>query len=399
MFSRRTAWDVSPNRLAQARRHHQSCGRTAIDLACTNPTALGLVYPEELYAELFSAGSMVYAPEPFGMLSAREAVAQGYYARRGIEVDADQVCLSASTSESYAQLLAMLCDPGDAILVPSPSYPLLDYIAEIARVELIRYPLHYDGHWWVDRARLAELAARHAGRVKALVCVSPNNPTGSFLTIKELEAIEGLCATHDLTLIVDEVFSDYPLHPGPSRVASTVGPRECLTFSLSGLSKVAALPQLKLSWAVASGPDELIRPALARLSVIADTFLNVSTPAQFALPKILPASEAMQARIRRRAIANLQTLDAAITDSPVSRLGVEAGWSTILTLPQLGELDDEGWVLRMLERCDVWAQPGSLFDMPGCHLVLSLLTPPEAFAEGIARLLGLVVRIAGGGRW
>jgi alanine-synthesizing transaminase len=173
-------------------------------------------------------------------------------------------------------------------------------------------------------------------------------------------------------------------------VSSVVGERECLTFALSGLSKVAALPQFKLAWTVACGPDELVRPALARLSVIADTYLNVATPVQFALGKILSASESMQTQIRRRMLTNLETIDAAIADSPISRLSVEGGWSTLLRLPRLGDLDDEGWVLRMLERIDVWAQPGSLFDMQGCHLVLSLLTQPDDLEDGLARLVACV---------
>ena len=390
MFSRRTAWDVSPNRLAHARLHHQNCGRTALDLSCSNPTVLGFAYAEELYADLFDPRSMAYEPEAFGLWAGREAVAEHYYARRGRRVDPSRVALTASTSEAYAHLLALLCDPGDAILVPSPSYPLLDYLAELARVELVRYPVRYDGHWWIDMAQLAALAQEHGDRVKAVVCVAPNNPTGAYLTKSELSLIERLCADADLALIVDEVFSDYPLYPGPHRVDSVVSELECLTFVLSGLSKVAALPQFKLAWTVACGPEAMVRPALARLAVVADTYLNVATPVQLALPKILGASEAMQKQIRRRMLANLDTLDAAIQDSPISRLSVEAGWSTILRLPRLGDLDDEGWVLRLLERIDLWAQPGSLYDIPGCHLVLSLLTQPEDLAEGLTRLVACV---------
>ncbi len=394
MFSRRTAWDVSPNRLAHARLHHRSCGREALDLACVNPTMLDLVYPDEFYAELFDPRGMFYEPEPFGLGAARAAVAEYYYGRRGHRIHAERVCLSASTSEAYAQLLALLCDPGDVLFVPSPSSPLLDYLAELARIELVPYPVRYDGHWWVDTAALAELVARHGARAKAIVCVAPNNPTGSYLTGKELAAIEALCCRAELSLIVDESLTDYPLLPGPSRVASVVdngvSERDCLTFVISGLAKVAALPQFKLAWTVACGPEELVRPALARLAVIADTHANLSTPVQLALPRIFTASEAMQGQIRRRSLANLQTLDAAILDSPVARLGVEAGWSTVIKLPNLDELDDEGWVLRMLERIDVWAQPGSLFEMQGCHLVLSLLTRPADFAEGLARLVACV---------
>jgi len=394
MFSRRTAWDVSPNRLAHARLHHRSCGREALDLASSNPTVLDLVYPEDFYAELFDPRGMFHDPEPFGLDIGRRAVAENYYGRRDRRISPERVCLSASTSEAYTHLLALLCDPGDVLLVPGPSYPLLEYLAEIARIELVSYPVNFDGHWGIDTNELANLIERHGARVKAVVCVTPNNPTGSCLTINELEAIEGLCCKHDLTLIVDELFADYPLFPGPARVASVVdsglSERECLTFVLSGLSKVAALPQFKLAWTVACGPDELVRPALARLAVIADTYSNLSTAVQLALPRIFAASETMQSQIRLRMLNNLQTLDAAITDSPVARLPVEAGWSTILTLPRLGDLDDEGWVLRMLERIDVWAQPGSLYDMQGCNLVLSLITRPNDFAEGLSRLVACV---------
>jgi alanine-synthesizing transaminase len=390
MFSRRTAWDVSPNRLSRARDHHHDCGRTELDLTCSNPTSVGLVYSEDFYADLFDPRSLAYEPEPFGLQCAREAVARDYYRPRRIDVRANRVCLTASTSEAYHHLLSLLCDPGDAILVPTPSYPLLDYLAGVARVDLVRYPLHYDGHWWTDTAALAELIRRHAGRLKALVCIAPNNPTGSYLTHTELAAIEALCVEHELTLIVDEVFSDYPLHSGPSRVASVIGERECLTFALSGLSKVAALPQLKLAWTVACGPEELVAPALARLSVISDTFLNLATPIQHSLGPILQASVDMQAQIRGRLVNNLELIDLAIADSPITRLSVEAGWTAILRLPKIGDLDDEGWALRMLERLDVWVQPGSLFDMAGCHVVVSLLTPTNEFAEGMARLVACV---------
>ncbi len=393
MFSRRTAWDVSPNRLTQARSHHRSCGRTALDLTCSNPTSVELVYDEDFYADLFDSRCLAYEPEPFGIASARAAVAEHYYERRRLRANADRVCLTASTSEAYHQLLSLLCDPGDVILVPTPSYPLLDYLAELARVELVRYPLHYDGHWWVDVEAMADQVERNGKRLRAVVCIAPNNPTGSYLTKRELAAIERLCADRNLPLIVDEVFADYPLHPGPSRVASAVGERECLTFVLSGLSKIAALPQLKLAWMLACGPDELVRPALARLAVIADTYLNVATPTQLALDRILQSSEAMQAQIRGRLVSNLETLDAAVADSPLSRLGVEAGWSAVLKLPRIGDLDDEGWALRMLERTDVWTQPGSLFDLPGCHLVLSLLTRPDEFTEGMARLVACVEQV------
>lgn len=410
MFSNRTAWDVSPTRLTQARRHHSGCGRTALDLSCASPSALGLRYTPEFFQEVFEP-QMVTFDDPtvdaMGLEEAREAVARLYYARRGLGTRAENVCLNSTVAEAYTNLLTLLCDPGDLILVPEPSHPALAHLAELARVELVPYALTYEGHWAIDTDHLKDLVNRHSGRLRAILCMAPNNPTGSYLTHRELELIEGLCCAHDLSLIVDEQFVDYPLYPGPSRVASVVGDnRECLTFVLSGLASVAALPQLKLAWTVACGPEELVRPALARLAAIVGSHADLNfgfgggaTPTQYALARILPTSEAMQEQIRNRVQANLQTLDAAITDSPVARLGVEAGWSAILALPQLGELDDEGWVLRMLERCDVWAEPGSAYGLDGCHLVLSLLTPPVAFAEGISRIVGLVSRIAGGGRW
>ena len=361
-----------------------------LDLSCTNPTTLGFSYDEELYAQLFDPRAMAYEPQALGLEVGRSAIATHYYARRGVLVEHERVCLTASMSESYALLLALLCDPGDIVLVPSPSSPLLDYVAEIARVELVRYPTRFTGHWSIDTDALASLLGEHAARVKAVVCVTPNSPTGACMTKRELERIDGLCAEADIALIVDEMYSDYPLYPGPHRVASAVGARESLTFVLSGLSKVAALPQFKLAWAVACGPEAMVRPALARLAVIAETYLNLATPVQLALPRILEASEAMQGDIRKRLLSNLDTLDAALADSPISRLPVEAGWSVPLSLPRRGELDDEGWVLRMLERIDTWAQPCSLYDMPGCHLVLSLLTRPGDFGEGLARLVACV---------
>lgn len=398
MFSRRTAWDVSPNRLSRARDHHHDCGRSELDLTCSNPTRVGFTYDEDVLAELADPRGLAYEPEPFGLACAREAVARHYYEPRRLAVKANRVCLTASTSEAYHQLLCLLCDPGDAILVPTPSYPLLDYLAGVARVDMLRYPIIYDGHWHVDMPALREQVRRHAGRgstnrLKAIVCIAPNNPTGSFLTRSELDAIEKLCVEHELTLIVDEVFADYPLHSGPQRVASVVGERECLTFALSGLSKVAALPQLKLAWTVACGPDELVGPALARLAVIADAYLNLATPIQHALAPLLHASVGMQQQIRARLLANLEVLDLAIADSPISRLGVEAGWSVILRLPKIGDIDDEGWALRLLEGLDLYVQPGSLFDVAGCHLVVSLLTPPEEFIEGCARLVAGVEQV------
>jgi hypothetical protein len=382
MFSRRTRWETEPNPLSRALTAHRQAGRPLLDLTVSNPTAVGLRYPASFYAGLADARSAGYEPEPLGLASARRAVAE-YSRARGGSCEPESVWLCASTSEAYAWLLALLCDPGDAVLVPRPGYPLLDWIADLSGARLLPYPLRYDGSWWLDVEALRAALAREE-RARAIVCIAPGNPTGHYLDSKELSALEDLCLARGLALVVDEVFSDYPLREGADRVAHAAGRRRCLTFVLSGLSKVAALPQLKLAWGLACGPGADL--ALARLAFVADTFLSAATPVQLALPAILAAAPEMRDRIRARTRANLAALRRELASTPVAPLDAEGGWSAILRLPALPDWSDERFALRLLERAGVLVHPGALFDLEGCHLVLSLLCEPEILVRGARRI-------------
>jgi alanine-synthesizing transaminase len=392
LFSRRTGWDLAPNALSSALASRRAAGGSVVDLTVTNPTAAALQHPPSLIAGVMDQVGSGYEPEPLGLTPARDQVA-AYYRARGTACDTSAVFLTASTSEAFAYLLALCCDPGDAVLVPRPGYPLLDYLAALSGVRLIHYSFRYDGNWVLDRAELAE-RLRAESRVRAVFATSPANPTGAYLKRAELADLERVCAEHGLALVVDEVFADYPLREDPERAGSALGPRACLTFVLSGLSKVALLPQLKLSWGVACGPAGPVAAALGRLATIADSFLSVATPVQLALPRIFASAPAMQARVRARTAGNLTALRTAFAGGAASVLDAEGGWSAVLRLPALSGLDDEGWALALLE-AGVLVQPGGLYDLDGCHAVVSLLCEPAPFAVGIAVLTREVARRAG----
>ena len=394
MFSRRSAWVTEASPLALAIADARRRGAPLLDLTIANPSAVGLRHPPELYAALGDPDDAAYEPLAFGLPAAREAVAN-HYRGRGVALDVASICLSASTSEAYAHLLALLADPGDALLVPSPSYPLLRYLADLADLELVPYRLAFDGAWHVDLGDLrAQLDA--TPRARAIVAIAPNNPTGNYLSDHEIAALDELAAARRLALIVDEVFHEFPVDDRPHR-GPLEGPRGALTFTLGGLSKLAALPQLKLAWTITSGPPTLMHPALERLEVIADTFLSVGTPVQRALPRLLAAAPAIQATIRRRLRANLATLARAVEGTAITLLPVEGGWTALLRLPLLADLDDRGWAHHLLESADLICQPGYLYDLDGAYLALSLLTPPEALAVGIDRLVAAVERVLASG--
>ncbi|HXZ85323.1 MAG TPA: pyridoxal phosphate-dependent aminotransferase [Myxococcota bacterium] len=386
MFSRRTDWDPSPNALARALASRRAAQRGVVDLTTTNPTQVGLGHPPSFFAGLVDPGAASYEPEPMGLRRARGEVAE-YYRARGCACDESAVWLCASTSEAFAYLLALSCDPGDAVLVPRPGYPLLDYLAALSGVRLLHYPLRYDGRWRVDRGALEE-ALRGEARVRAIFATSPGNPTGAVLSPVELAELESSCAERELVLVVDEVFADYPLAPDAVFTGSALGPRRCLCFVLSGLSKVALLPQLKLGWGVACGPAPRVERALERIALIADSFLSVSTPSQLALGPALAAAPALQRRVRARTRANLAALRGALEGSAGSVYGSEGGWAAIVRLPAVAGLDDEGWALALLERAGVLVHPGGLYDLDGCHAVVSLLGEPEPFAAGAKGLAG-----------
>jgi len=384
VFSRRTEWELSPNALTRALASRRAAGGSVVDLTITNPTAVGLRHPPALFTGLVDPASASYEPEPFGLFRAREEVA-AYYRARGSAYEPGAIWLCASTSEAFLHLLALLCDPGDAVLVPRPGYPLLDYLAALSGVRLIPYPLRFDGRWQVDLAELQELV-RGEPRARAIFATSPGNPTGAVLGPGELSQLEALCAERELALVVDEVFGDYPLGSERGPIPSALGPRACLCFVLSGLSKVALLPQWKLAWGATCGPRPLVEHALERLALVADTFLSVSTPAQLALPRIFAAVPELQARVRARTNANLAALARALAGGAASLCAGEGGWAAVVRLPALAGLDDEGWALALLERTGLLVHPGALYDLDGCHCVVSLLPEPETFAAGSAAL-------------
>ncbi len=394
MPSARLDWDPAENALAGVSRAAAARG-SVLDLTETNPTRVGLAYPEAaIAAALARAPFALYEPAPLGLATARAAVAADY-ARAGVAVDPGRVVLTASSSESYGFLFKLCCDPGDAVLVPEPSYPLFEYLARLEGVVPIGYRLAFDGVWHVDFGSLdgAVATAREAGHPpRAIVVVNPNNPTGSFLKRDELARLAAVSAREDLALVADEVFAPYPLGPDPDRVtAAAVDPAVVdgpPVFSLGGLSKACGLPQLKLGWIVAGGRDAA--RAIAALELVADTYLSVATPVQAALPDLLALGREVRAAIAARVAGNRARLSAALpAASGITLLPAEGGWSAILRLP--ASRGDEDWAASLVAETGVLVQPGYFFDLRGgTFLVVSLLPAPDLFAEAIARLVAHV---------
>ena len=347
-----------------------------LDLTVSNPTVCGFDYDSEaILSALSYAASITYDPNPKGIASAREAVAE-YYACHNATVDPEQLILTTSTSEAYSFLFRLLCDPGDAVLVAQPSYPLFDFLADLDDVRLEPYPLFEDFGWWID---FAELERRITPRTRAIILVHPNNPTGHTTGGSERTRLEALCSKHNLALIVDEVFLDYGLDVEIESFAA--GKHVCLKFVISGLSKIAALPQMKVGWIAAFGPDSEQIEALARLEVVADTFLSMNAPAQHALPIWLAGRESIQRQILGRVRANLSILES----SEVAYLPVEAGWSAILRVPQSKGSAD--LAERLVRESGVVVHPGSFYGLPGTqYVVVSLIGSQDTFARGLKNL-------------
>jgi aspartate/methionine/tyrosine aminotransferase len=384
MFSSRLHWDLRPNHLARTLEARRRSGAQILDLTQSNPTRAGFSYPAgEIVGALGDPRALLYEPAPAGLPAAREAV-MGYYSAHGSVVEPSRIFLTSSTSESYAWLFKLLADPGDEILAPRPSYPLFEFLAQMESVRVAQYPLVYHDGWSIDTDALAGALTE---RTRAIVLVNPNNPTGSFVKRGELETLVALSAEHGIPLISDEVFADYTLEPDTERVASLAGVEGALTFCLSGLSKVAGMPQMKLGWIVIGGPSALRTAAAERLELIADTYLSVGTPVQHALPSLLAAGENVRQQISARIHRNLADLREAADSQPsLQVLNVEGGWNAILRVPRTHT--EEEWCLDLLENASVLVQPGFFYDFESeAFLVLSLLTAPETFNEGLRRLL------------
>jgi alanine-synthesizing transaminase len=407
MFSRRTEWKLEPNRFTLAQREMLRAGRKILDLTISNPTRAGIEYDEATILDaLRNPKALDYDPQPKGLLSARQAVAR-YYGSSPLalksgkggasrhETDPESLILTTSTSEGYSYVFRLLCNPGDEVLGPKPSYPLFDFLAELQDVKLAGYPLIYDHGWQIDWPSLEKAVSE---RTRGIVVVNPNNPTGSFVSAGERARLNELCAKHGLALIVDEVFLDYAHDVfRPSRKVKTevelksfVTNQDALTFTLSGLSKISALPQMKLAWIAVSGPEEEVNAAIERLEVIADTYLSLSAPVQLAAGTLLEQRKKVQHQLAERVRANLAELDKQLAgQQSCTRLKVEGVWYAVLRVP--ATQSDEELAIELLEQTSVLVHPGHFYDFPrDGYLVLSLIAREEEFREGISRVMEFI---------
>jgi alanine-synthesizing transaminase len=382
MFSERTRWNLEKNRLSHKLAELRASGQTILDLTCSNPTECGFSYEQErIQNALARPESLRYQPDPRGIKSARQAVS-AYYQQQRVQMAADDLILASGTSEAYSFIFRLLCNAGDEVLIPAPSYPLFDFLADLSDVKLVRYPLLYDHGWQID---FAALAAASSPRTKALIVVHPNNPTGHYASPPEQSKLADYCVQRRIALLADEVFLDFS--STNSRAQSFVSLNQALTFTLSGLSKICGVPQMKLAWIAVSGPCEDKAQALARLEVIADAYLSVGTPVQLATPELLATRAEFQAQVIARVRENLRELDAQLSrQSACNRLLCEGGWAAILRVP--ATQPDEDLAIALLSKDGVYVHPGHFYDFaqPG-HLIVSLIVREDEFAEGIRRAL------------
>ena len=391
MFSERTNWRLAQNRLTRALEQVRANGAKILDLTASNPTRVGLEYDSSaILTALSSEQALDYDPQAKGLLAARRAVAEYYRDRSAgsrdvasnVSTDVERIILTTSTSEGYSYVFRLLCNTGDELLVPKPSYPLFDFLADLQDVKLVPYPLIYDHGWQMDFPSLEKAVTE---RTRGVVVVHPNNPTGSYVQAGEMASLNAFCRGHGLAVIADEVFLDYVLQD--QRPASFAGNGDVLTFTLSGLSKISALPQMKVAWIMTSGPPEVLDEALDRLEVIADTYLSMNAPIQLALPALLEQRHGVQRQLLERAKTNLSELDRQLASQKAcQRLCVEGGWYAVLRIPVMRS--DEDLVIELLREESVLIHPGHFYDFPSDgYLVLSLIPPIEDFAEGIRRVV------------
>jgi len=389
MFSSRTNWKLTRNRFTEALEEVRAAGAEILDLTLSNPTRAGLHYDEQaILSSLASPRALDYDPQSKGLLSAREAVADYYRGQLGIaEASAAQLVLTTSTSEGYSHVFRLLCNPGDELVVPKPSYPLFEFLADLQDVKLASYPLIYDHGWQMDFPSLEKAVTP---RTRGVVVVHPNNPTGSYVSRQEQETLNQFCREHRLALIADEVFLDYAHDrvPRPSFAAN----RDVLTFTLSGVSKIAGLPQMKVAWIAVSGTQTDVDEALARLEVIADTYLSMNAPIQWATPVLLGQRRSIQKQMLDRVLGNVAELDRQLAaQKSCQRLSVEGGWYAVLRVPVTQS--DEDLAIALLRQESVLVHPGHFYDFPSDgFLVLSLITGKEEFAEGVDRILKVLNR-------
>lgn len=384
MFAGRANWDLTPNRLSEALARHRAAAKPLFDLTASNPTACGFFYDRDaILRALSNPAALNYEPNPRGLESARRAVAS-YYAARNSQISPEDVLLTTSTSEAYSFIFRALCDPGDELLIPEPSYPLFGFLADIQDVKLVRYPLIYDHGWQIDFHALQQAITP---RSRGVIVVHPNNPTGHFVKPRELSRLNEICSLCRIAIVADEVFLNFSL--GENAPLTFAANRGALTFTLSGLSKISGLPQMKAAWLVASGPESIKKQAFARLEVIADTYLSMNAPVQLALPDLLEQGHSFQQQVLARVRKNLVEVDRRIAQQKsCSRLYLEGGWYAVLRVP--ATRSDEDLAIDLLTLKSVYVHPGHFYDFPSDgYLIVSLITPENEFAEGILRLLSI----------
>jgi len=383
MFSERTGWNRQENELTLVVERARSSGRLLWDLTRSNPTECAFFYDQRSIEHALTAAEVGrYRPEARGMAVAREAVAAYYRSQHGVALAADDLVLTSGTSEAYSFLFRLLCNAGDEVLIPAPGYPLFDFLADICDVKLVRFSLVYDHGWQIDFAALEAAATE---RTRAVIVVHPNNPTGHYVSSAQQQQLARFCRERGMALIADEVFLDFPLTENSA--GSFVGATTALTFTLSGLSKICGMPQMKLAWLAVSGPEAEKREALARLEVIADAYLSVGTPVQWGTGALLAMRGAFQEQVRQRVRSNLCELDKQLAGRNVAaRLACDGGWTAVLRVPAMQS--DEALAIALLKEKSVLVHPGHFYDFarPG-HLVVSLIVPEAEFAQGIARVL------------
>ena len=382
MFSSRFPSELAPNAVSRAVERVRQSGSTLLDLTETNPTVVDIQYPSGLFDALADDRALGYRPDPLGLDEARAAVAHAYRPR-GLEVDPRRIALTASTSEAYGVLFKMFCNPGDAVLVPQPSYPLFDLLAGFDAVHAVPYRLRLSDDWAIDRDSVLRALTPAA---RAILIVTPNNPTGSMLRADDREWLVALADNRNVPLISDEVFADYPLVP--RRDASLLaGDERVLTVTLGGLSKSAGLPQAKLAWMIVGGPERVARHVLERLAIVLDTYLSVSTPVQVGLPRLFTAGEEIRRAISGRLLRNLDVLRRAIREHPaLTLIEPEGGWTAVLRVPATDS--EEQIVLDLVSAEGVLVHPGYFFDFAEeAFLVVSLLPAPHVFEEAVSRIV------------
>jgi alanine-synthesizing transaminase len=385
MFSHRTAWNQETNPLSKALANRVASGKPVIDLTESNPTRCGFHFEtEQILGALSHRASLKYDPVAQGLMPARTAVAD-YYRLRNCAVNVDDIFLTTSTSEAYSFLFRSLCNPGDEVLIPQPGYPLFNFLADIHDVATVPYPLLYDHGWQIDFHALQRAITP---RTRAIIVVNPNNPTGHFCKPDDIHRLNQICLESELAVIVDEVFLDFSL--GNDIAPSFASINEALTFTMSGLSKISGLPQMKVAWLIASGPESLKQKAIERLEIIADTYLSMNTPMQLALPVLLELRHNFQQQCVQRARTNLTQLDKLLASHKLcARLKLEGGWYAIVKVPVTGTDDD--LALELLNSSGVYVHPGHFYDFPADgYLVVSLITPELPFAAGIAALVAFI---------